>query len=112
MYLLPAITYSTILCVTSFLYILQFVLQFWKYWRGAGEAPSLARVTFPDRSRVFTIAFLIVLERIIDRHANSFILGMELTILKVTDETQNALTLDNVAVYVSFILAQHDERIF
>jgi len=88
LYLVPAATFSFTLILSSGVYVLVFLLQCYRHRRRGGGAIRTAesrRLNFTVRNfpRVAVIAGLIVLERIIYRHAYPFALGLELVLLKV-----------------------------
>ena len=79
--MIPAVTYSTLLLLSGALYVLRGLLSS----RKRSSDTSYQRTTLSSRSfsKIASVAGLIVLERIIYRHASSFALGLELTVLKV-----------------------------
>jgi hypothetical protein len=83
LYLIPAMTYSSILVLSSTLYTLRFLLQCWKYRRYKTVASQKTKWTMRHLPKVMGVAGLVILERVVYRHASTFALGLELTILKV-----------------------------
>ena len=89
LYLVPAATFSFTLILSSGVYVLHILLQCYRHRRrGGGGAIRTAEsrgLNFTVRNfpRVAVIAGLIVLERIIYRHAYPFALGLELVLIKV-----------------------------
>jgi hypothetical protein len=84
LYMVPAITYSMILVLTFTLYVLRFGLQCWMYRRYKSVAPTTPTAKMLRHiPRIFAVAAMITLERILYRHASGFALGLELTIIKV-----------------------------
>jgi|SRR5579859_1068330 len=79
LYILPAMTFSVILLGTSVLFFLRYLLLILQR-RGANPPQGFTLRTF---MRVSGIALLIALERILYRYGTSFMLGVELTVLKV-----------------------------
>jgi hypothetical protein len=88
LYLIPAATFSVVLFLSSGIYVLVFFLQCYRHrrrGRGGIRTAESRRLKFTVRyfPSVAIIAGLIVLERIIYRHAYPFALGLELVLLKV-----------------------------
>jgi hypothetical protein len=83
LYLIPAMTYTSILILSSTVYTLRFLLQYWKYRRYKTVAPQKTKWTMRHFPKVAGVAGLIILERVIYRHTSTFALGLELVILKV-----------------------------
>ena len=102
-FILPAVTYSTILFITGLLYCLQYLLHWWKYRRTCGEGPLLAKLGLQNLPKIATIASFIVLERLIDRYANGFNLGLELTMLKVVPLSKGAHRRLPCPLCISFV---------
>ena len=84
LYLIPAMTFTVVLALSSGVYMLYFLFQLHPRHRRRGIELRRLNVTFRYFSRVATIAGLILLERIVYRHAYPFALGLELVLLKVT----------------------------
>ena len=83
MYLIPSITFTIILALSTGLYLLLVIIQLIKYIRYGSQLSILSSWTLQNVPRIATVAGLIVLERIVYRHAYSFALGLELILLKV-----------------------------
>ena len=88
LYLVPAATFSFTLILSSGVYVLHILLQCYRHRRRGGGGIRTAEsrgLNFTVRNfpRVAVIAGLIVLERIIYRHAYPFALGLELVLIKV-----------------------------
>jgi hypothetical protein len=84
LYLIPAMQYSFLFLVSGVLYALKYLMEKRRQRRGNGaESSSLSILNSRHFRRVAIVAALIVLERIVYRHAYFFALGVELSVLKV-----------------------------
>lgn len=83
LYLIPAMSYTTIFLGCIGPYLLRAPPQYIKYRLFGGEMPVLPRLSWNSSLKIITVAGLIILERILYRYAYSFALGLELTLLKV-----------------------------
>ena len=100
LYLIPAMTYTTILALSSALYLLRVIIQLMNRRRYVADISPQSGMTLRNLSRIAIVAALIVFERIIYRHAYFFALGLELTLLKVLFALICHLILGSVTVYI------------
>jgi hypothetical protein len=76
-------TYTSILVLSSALYLLRSIIQLLNRRRYIADVSPQTGMTLRNLLRIAIIASLMVLERIVYRQAYSFALGLELTLLKV-----------------------------
>ena len=80
-------TSTTILALSSALYLLRGITQLLKRQRYGPDVSLQLNMTLRNLPRIAIVAGLIVLQRILYRHAYSFALGLELTLLKVPPDS-------------------------
>ena len=108
MYLIPAMTYTTILAFCFALYLLRGIIQLTNRRRYVADISLQSNLTLRNLPRTAIVAGLIILERIIYRHAYSYALGLELTLLKVHLALICHLILGGVTVYIfTFFFAEY-----
>jgi hypothetical protein len=82
LYLIPAMQFSVLFIACSTLYALKLLIQR-RRQKVNEESPSQPLLQVRFLRPVGVIAALILVERIVYRHASSFALGVELTVVKV-----------------------------
>lgn len=108
LYLIPAMTYTSILVLSSALYLLRSIIQLLNRRRYIADVSPQSGMTLRNLPRIAIVAGLIVLERIVYRQAYSFALGLELTLLKVLFAFECHLIIGGVTVYIfTFILTEN-----
>ena len=101
-------TYTTILVLSTALYLLRGIIQLMRRRTYVANVSLQSGMMLPNLVRIAIVASLIVLERIIYRHAYSFALGLELTLLKVYFALMRRLILGGITVYIfTFFAAEY-----
>ena len=93
-------TYTTILALSSALYMLRGIIQLMNRRRYVADVSPQSGMTLRNLPRIGIVAVLIIFERIIYRHTYSFALGLELILLKVLLALICHLILGGVTVYI------------
>lgn len=111
LYLIPAMTYTFLLALSTGLYFLSGIIQLIKRRRYGKEASSRSNWTLRNLPRIAVVASLIVFERIVYRYSYSYALGLELTLLKVSLFYLLLLIPGRITIHVPPSLIAEHQRI-